>query len=175
MRFLPWSRGVLLALPLLMVSQGALSQEQPPAEQLTGDEGWSRVGQLADSQKVGVLMLDRSWLTGTVQDWQTETFSLRQSRGRTEVIRRDNVQRVSALAPVSRKRGALIGALVGFGAGFAIGAATAGFIADESHPSFGMRAEGGTACGAMFAGIGALVGALRPGEKHSVLYRASAR
>lgn len=171
MRFFTRASSLLLALSLLIVPQVVLPQEQPTAEPATDDEGWSRIAQLKDSQKVEVLMLDGSHLTGTVKDWRTASFSLQRSRNRTDLIRKSNIQRVSALERGSAKKSALIGALAGFGIGFVIGAAKAGDIADVNNPSYDQRLGAGVGIGAVFAGVGALVGLAMPGQKRTVLYR----
>jgi hypothetical protein len=86
-----------------------------------------------------------------------------------------DVKRVWVEKTAPRWHAALIGAAVGFGVAFPIGAASAGYIADQNNPRLRTRMGFGAGFGLFGAGIGAGIGALAGGTKDVLIYRGDKR
>jgi hypothetical protein len=135
---------------------------------------WEKLRELVSDQRVSALMHDRKYIEGRFRSWSPAGLQVYANR-RTEWVKAPEVERVWVRKKAPRWRSALIGAAVGFAVAFPLGAAKAGYIADQNNPRFGTRAGVGAAFGIFGAGVGAGIGALAGGSKNELVYRSGDR
>ena len=168
---LPTALLVLLALCTVPVQ--ALGQEtEEPAVRTSrtgpggdlGNSNWNNLGRLKPGQKVEVVQSNLSKHKGKFVTWSEETLVLR-TKKREISIPRDEVFRVTLLA-ARRRRNALIGAVVGLASGIPLGWLSYKLAKDET----GNPQVAAVVPSALFAGVGAGIGASIP--SHRTIYRA---
>jgi hypothetical protein len=103
-------------------------------------EDWTRVRDLPRDERLIVTLRDGRSIEGTLHAWSAEGIDIRQKNGEVRSADRSAVLRVGARRKGSRAKAALWGTLIGFGIAFPIGAASAGYLADQNNPSIGTRA-----------------------------------
>jgi hypothetical protein len=135
---------------------------------------WQSLRELQPNQRITIRTVDGKSIDGLFRSWSLTAIEIL-DKETVRTLRLADTDRVIAKRKGSRWKSALIGAAVGFGLAFPIGAAKAGYFADQNNPSLGTRAGIGGGFGLIGGGIGAAIGALGGGTKHTTIYRAAER
>jgi hypothetical protein len=132
---------------------------------------WTSLGNLPQDAKVRIIRPGGTDVTGLFRGWTPDAVTLAKGKDKSLSLERKDVRRAYRIEKGSRVRSALWGAVAGFVPGFVLGAAGAGYIADQNNPSTGTRMEAGLAVGGFGAGIGAGLGALAGGTRSTLIYK----
>jgi hypothetical protein len=126
---------------------------------------WQSLAQLRSGDRIRLSLKTRR-VDGAFQHWSPEEVTLG-----TVSARREEVLKVERYRPGAWGRGkkAAVGAAIGFGGGFAFGAAVDGCNPNTFDPICG-RGKVGAVFGAVFAIVGAGVGAVRPTHTRDLIY-----
>jgi hypothetical protein len=125
---------------------------------------WAGVKQLSPGQETRVSLIDGKSYQGAVVSANDETLVIHLAAA-DRTLARENIRRVSVKRNGHRGRHALVGAAIGAGAGLGIGAAI-----DSSCSGF-CDNKGKPLGAALFALLGAGVGALLPAGGWQEIYR----
>jgi hypothetical protein len=131
---------------------------------------WSRIGTLGPQARISAHTYDGKYINGRLTRWTPDGMEVSADR-RNQWLRRSDLKQVWAQKKSSRWRATLIGAAVGFSVAFPVGAASAGYLADQNNPKVSTRMGFGAGFGLIGSGIGAGIAALAGATKNVLVYR----